>query len=49
MLLSPDAIWKIFKTALGIIIMPHDARDWRANVEVMQIINKNSLTESRLC
>jgi hypothetical protein len=49
MLLSSDAVWKIFTTALGIIIMPLIARVWSANVEVVQITNKNSLMESKLC
>ena len=49
MLLSSDAVWKIFTTALGIIITPLAACVWSVNVEVVQITNKNLLMESKLC
>tara|TARA_Y100001963_G_scaffold158514_1_gene258447 strand:- start:2264 stop:2527 length:264 start_codon:yes stop_codon:yes gene_type:complete len=36
---NPDMIWKIFTTALGVIIVPLAGWVWSVNVEVAQLRN----------
>ena len=36
---NPDMLWKIFTTALGVIVVPLAGWVWSVNVEVAQLRN----------